>query len=82
MEFAQDAGDFAGFPGGSPLAGEAGADPISQEADAHVVEDAPGFAVEDGAHFQVAFEFAKGLLDFEEVFVMALDAGGVGLRGG
>ena len=74
MEFAQDAGDFAGFSAGAPLAGEAGADPISQEADAHVVENALWLSVEDGAHFQVALEFAKGLLDFEKIFVVALDA--------
>jgi len=82
LEFAQDAGDFAGFSGGSPLFGEAGADPIRQEADAHVVEDALRLSVEDGAHFQVALEFAKGLLDFEKVFVVALDAGRIGLSGG
>ena len=30
----------------SPLAGEAGADPVGQEADAHMVDDALGLAME------------------------------------
>jgi len=32
LEFAQDVGDFAGFTRGTPRYGEAGADPIRQEA--------------------------------------------------
>jgi len=79
---AQDAGDFAGFAAEAPLAGEAGADPVGQEADAHMVDDALGLAVEDGADLEVAFEFAEGFFDFEEVFVVALDLGGVGLLDG
>jgi len=31
LEFAQDAGDFAGLTRGTPLSGEAGADPIRQD---------------------------------------------------
>ena len=82
LEFAQDAGDFAGFAVLAPLAGEAGADPVCEEADAHMVDDALGLAVEDGADLEVAFEFAEGFFDFEEVFVVALDLGGVGLLDG
>jgi len=78
LELAQDTGDFAGFATEEPLAGEAGADPIGQEADAHVVDDALGLAMEDGADLEVALEFAKGFFDFERVFVMALDLRGVG----
>jgi len=78
LELAQDAGDFAGFAIEAPLAGEAGADPVGQEADAHVVDDAFGLAVEDGADWEVALEFAKGFFDFEKVFVMALDLRGIG----
>ena len=73
LELAQNAGDFAGFATQAPLAGEAGADPIGQEADAHVVDDALGLAMEDGADLEVALEFAKGFFDFEKVFVVALD---------
>jgi hypothetical protein len=47
-----------------------------------VVENAFGFVVKDRAHFQAALEFAKGLLDFEKVFVVVLDAWSIGLRGG
>jgi len=78
LELAQDAGDFAGFATQAPLAGEAGADPIGQEADAHVVDDALGLAMEDGADLEVALEFAKGFFDFEKVFVVALDLRGIG----
>ena len=78
LELAQDAGDFAGFATQAPLAGEAGADPVGQEADAHVVDDAFGLAMEHGADLEVALEFAEGFFDFEEVFVVALDLGGVG----
>ena len=78
LELAQNAGDFAGFATKAPLAGEAGADPIGQEADAHVVDDALGLAMEDGADLEVALEFAKGFFDFEKVFLVALDLRGVG----
>ena len=78
LELAQDAGDFAGFATQAPLAGEAGADPVGQEADAHMVDDAFGLAMEDGADLEVALEFAKGLFDFEQVFVVALDLRGIG----
>lgn len=78
LELAQDTGDFAGFATQAPLAGEAGADPVGQEADAHVVDDALGLAMEDGADLEVALEFAKGFFDFEKVFVVALDLRGVG----
>jgi hypothetical protein len=78
LELAQDAGDFAGFAALAPLAGEAGADPVGQEADTRMVDDAFGLAVEDGADLEAALEFAKGFFDFEEVFVVALDLGGVG----
>ena len=77
LELAQDAGDFAGFATQTPLAGEAGADPVGQEADAHVVDDALGLAMEDWADLEVALEFAKGFFDFEEVFVVALDLRGI-----
>ncbi len=60
LELAQDAGDFAGFATQAPLAGEAGADPVGQETDAHMVDDAFGLAMEDGAELEVALEFAKG----------------------
>ena len=65
LELAQDAGDFAGFATEPPLAGEAGADPVGQETDAHMVDDAFGLAMEDGADLEVALEFAKGFFDFE-----------------
>ena len=65
LELAQDAGDFAGFAAQAPLAGEARADPVGEEADAHMVDDAFGLAMEDGADLEVAFEFAKGFFDFE-----------------
>ena len=78
LELAQDAGDFFGFATQAPLAGEACADPIGQEAEAHVVDDALGLAMEDGADLEVALEFAKGFFDFEEVFVVALDLRGIG----
>ena len=78
LELAQDAGDFAGFATQAPLAGEAGADPIGQEADAHMIDDAFGLAMEDGANLEVALEFAKGFFDFEKVFVVALDLRGIG----
>lgn len=65
LELAQDAGDFAGFATQAPLAGEAGADPVGQEADAHMVDDALGLAMEDGTDLEVAFEFAEGFFDFE-----------------
>jgi hypothetical protein len=61
------------------LGGETCTDPTGQEADADVVDDALGFVVKDGAHFQVALEFAKRFLDFKKVLVMALDVGGIGL---
>jgi len=70
------------FSRGAPLAGKAGTEPIGRKSDAHMVENPPRFVMEDGAHLPVALEFAKGFLDFEQVFVVALDAGGVGLRGG
>ncbi len=78
LELAQDAGDFAGFATQAPLAGEAGADPIGQEADAHMIDDAFGLAMEDGANLEVALEFAKCFFDFEKVFVVALDLRGIG----
>ena len=78
LELAQDAGDFGGFAAEAPLAGEACADPVGQEADAHVVDDAFGLAMEDGADLEVALEFAKGFFDFEKVFVVALDLRGIG----
>ncbi len=37
--------------------------------------------MEDGTHFEITLEFTKSLFDFEEVFVVALDTGGVGLLG-
>ena len=52
LELAQDAGDFAGFAAEPPLAGEAGADPVGQETDAHMVDDAFGLAMEDGADLE------------------------------
>ena len=78
LELAKDAGDFAGFAAEAPLAGEAGADPVGEEADAHVVDDALGLVMEDGADLEVALEFAEGFFDFEEVFVVALDLRGIG----
>ena len=78
LELAQDAGDFAGFAVLAPLAGEACADPVGQEAEAHRVDDALGLAMEDGPDLEIAFEFAKGFFDFEEVFVVALDLRGIG----
>ena len=78
LELAQDAGDFAGFAAEAPLAGEACTDPVGQEADAHMVDDALGLAMEDGADLEVALEFAKGFFDFEKVFVVALDLRGIG----
>ena len=78
LELAQDAGDFAGFATQAPLTGEAGADPVGQEADAHMVDDALGLAMEDRADLEVALEFAKGFFDFEKVFVVALDLCGIG----
>jgi hypothetical protein len=47
-----------------------------------MVDDALGLAMEHGADLEVALEFAKGFFDFEEVFVVALDLGGVGLLDG
>ena len=82
LELAQDAGDFAGFAAEAPLAGEAGADPVGQKADAHMVDDAFGLAMEDGADLEVALEFAEGFFDFEEVFVVALNLRGIGLVDG
>ena len=73
LQLAQDAGDFAGFPAQAPLAGESGADPVGEEADADMVDDAFGLAMEDRADLEVALEFAKGFFDFEKVFVVALD---------
>ena len=78
LELAQDAGDFAGFAAEAPLAGEAGADPVGEEADAHVVDDALGLVMEDRADLEVALEFAEGFFDFEEVFVVALNLRGIG----
>lgn len=78
LELAQDAGDFAGFATQAPLAGEAGADPVGEEADADMVDDALGLAMEDGADLEVAFEFAEGFFDFEEIFVVGLDLRGIG----
>ena len=43
-----------------------------------MVDDAFGLAMKDGADLEVAFEFAKGFFDFEEVFVVALDLRGIG----
>lgn len=60
------------------MAGEAGADPVGEEADADVVDDALGLVMEDGADLEVALEFAEGFFDFEEVFVVALDLRGIG----
>ena len=54
------------------------ADPLGKEADAHMVDDAYGLAIKDGADLEVALEFTKGLFDFEKVFVVALDVCGVG----
>ena len=65
LELARDAGYFAGFATQVPLAGEAGADPVGKEADAHVVDDALGLVMEDGTDLGVALEFAKGFFDFE-----------------
>ncbi len=65
LELAQDADDVAGFATEASLAGEAGADPVSQETDAHMVDDAFGLAMEDGADLDVALEFAKCFFDFE-----------------
>ena len=42
LELAKDAGDFTGFAAEAPLAGEAGADPVGEEADAHVVDPETG----------------------------------------
>jgi hypothetical protein len=78
LELAQDAGDLAGFAAEAPLACEAGADPVGQEADEHMVDDAFGLAMEDGADLEVALEFTKGFFDFEKVFVVALDLRSVG----
>ena len=64
LELAQDAGDFAGFAIQTPLAGEACADPAGQEADAHMVEDPLGLAMEHGADLAVALEFARGFFNF------------------
>ena len=75
LELAQDAGDFAGFATEAPLAGEACTDPVGQKADAHMVDDAFGLAMEDGADLEVALEFAKSFFDFEKVFVVALELG-------
>ncbi len=70
-------GDVAGFAAETPLAGEACADPVGQEADAHMVDDPLGLAMEDGADLEVTLEFAEGFFNFEEVFVVALDLGGI-----
>lgn len=43
-----------------------------------MVDDAFGLAMEDGADLEVAFEFAEGFFDFEEVFVVALNLRGIG----
>jgi len=73
LELAQDAGDFAGFVTQAPLAGEAGADPIGEEADAHM----PEASGEDLALATVLdFEEAVGVAEFE------LGAGGEGFEGG
>jgi hypothetical protein len=65
LELAHDAGDFAGFATQAPLTGQAGADPVGQEAGAHMINDAFGRTMEDGADLEVALEFAKGFFDFE-----------------
>jgi hypothetical protein len=37
-----------------------------------VVDDALGLGMKDGADLEVAFEFAKGIFDFEEVFKLGV----------
>ena len=66
LELAQDAGDFAGFATQTPLAGEAGADPVGEEADAHVVDDALGLAMEDWADL---WESGSVCIFFQEIGV-------------
>ena len=79
LKLPQNAGDFAGFAAGTPLAAQAGADPIGQKANANVGDDTAGLVVEDGAHFEIALEFAESFLDFQEVFIMPLHTSSVGL---
>ena len=81
LELTQDTSDLAAFSPRAPLSGKACADPISKKADAHMVDDAVGTVVKDRPHPQVAFEFAKGFLDFEEILIMALDLCGLSFGG-
>ena len=62
----------------APFLAQAGGDPVGQEADADMVADAVGARMKDRTHFQIAFELAKGLLNFKEVFIVVEDL----LRGG
>ena len=61
----------------APLIGEAGADPEGEESDAHMVDEAFGLLMEDGASLEVALEFTKCFFDFDKVFVVALDLRGI-----
>ena len=56
--------------------GEAGADPVGEESNARMVDETFGLPMEYGADLEVALEFAKGLFDFEKVFVVPLDLRG------
>jgi hypothetical protein len=56
--------------------GESGADPVGEESNARMVDEAFGLLMEDGASLEVAREFTKGLFDFEKVFVVPLDLRG------
>src|ERR1035437_6152542 len=57
----------------SPNSAQTRAQPISQKAQAHVIDHPVGPAVMHGAHFQVALEFAEGFLHVQQPFVVSQD---------
>jgi len=61
-----------------PFARQAGAQPVSDEANPDMIYHAIRPVVIDRTHFQVCLEFAKGILDTQKAFVMGEDRLGGG----
>lgn len=71
LQVAKDARNFLPLAFSPPFSAQARGQPISQKAEANMVDDPVGTTVMDRPHFQVALEFAESLFHIQESLVMA-----------